>query len=136
MRLKKLRRINQICKLGIGGGALTPVLLPEIRKIIPSYSATVLWVDDNYKFTNIFDEVADDLSIIQSYLDEYLDHRDREARFSLSEWLKSGGDMTSTEELANKRNLVIISIKLLTGLISQEDICFEGAHRAFCPNDN
>ncbi len=103
MRLKYLRRINHICKLGMSGGALAPVLLPEIRRIIPSYSATVLWVDNNYQFINIFDEIADDLTIIQSYLDEYLDNRDREARFSLSEWLKSGGDVTSTEELANDR---------------------------------
>lgn len=47
MRLKNLRKVNQICKLGMGGGALAPILLPEIRRIIPSYSATVLWVDNN-----------------------------------------------------------------------------------------
>lgn len=103
MRLKFLRRISHICKLGIGGCALAPILLPEIRRIIPSHSATMLWVNSSYKFVNIYDEFADDLSIIKTYLDEYLDNRDGEARFSLYEWLQSGGDVTSTDELANDR---------------------------------
>lgn len=103
MRLKYLRRINHICKLGIGGSALAPVLLPEIRRIIKSYSATLLWVNKYYEFVNMFDEVADDYAIIKTYLDEYLDEREREARFSLSEWLQSGGDIITTEQLAKDK---------------------------------
>lgn len=101
MRLKNLRRINTICNLDLGGGLLAPVLLPEIRKVVPSISASVLWVDEQYRFINCYDEFVNDMSIVKKYVEEYLNDKDLYARSSLSDWLKRGGRVASTDQLAN-----------------------------------
>jgi len=103
MKRKTLQRIRNICNLGIGGRTLIPILLPEIRKIVPAYSSTFHWLDTSYRFTNVFDESPDAPSFISNFVNNYLSNRDLEARISLSEWLrqsKASVTITSTERLA------------------------------------
>jgi DNA-binding CsgD family transcriptional regulator len=58
-------------------------------------------VDEQYRFVNCYDEFMDDLLIAKKYVDEYLDAKDLYARSSLSDWLKRGGKIASTAQLAN-----------------------------------
>ncbi len=103
MNMKISRRINSLCNLGIFGRTLAPILLPEIRKVVPAYAATFLWVDKNYKFLNVFDESPDSPLFINSYINDYLDNRDQEARYSLSKWLRGDSLIVTTEQLAYRK---------------------------------
>jgi len=107
MSLRRFRRIKHICyELEVEGRTLIPILLPEIRKIVPAYSSTFLWLDKSYKFVNIFDESPHSQSVINNYVNNYLDNRDREARRSLSKWLretKTPVTIATTEQLAYKQ---------------------------------
>ena len=76
MKQKKLQRIRNICNLGIDGHTLVPLLLPEIRKIVPAYSSTFHWLDNAYKFTNVFDESPDAPAFISTFVNHYLGDRD------------------------------------------------------------
>lgn len=105
MDLKIYRRMKCVCDLGIDEHSLIPILLPEIRKIVPAYSSSFLWLDEAYKFVNIFDESPDFQLVVKSYVNDYLDNRDREARHSLSEWFRRGvvTNTVSTAELARRK---------------------------------
>lgn len=102
MDVKALRRIKHVCSLGIGGRTLIPVLLPEIRKFIASYSSTFLWFDKTYKFTNVYDESPASISVLDSYLNGYLDNHDQEAHHGLGKWVLEGG-VTTTDHLAHRQ---------------------------------
>jgi len=105
MDLTQSRRIKLICQLGIGGRTLIPILLPEIRKIVPSYSSTFLWLDKTYKFVNTYDESPDSQLIINNYVNNYLDSGDLVARRSLNKWLRAAETsviIATTEQLALK----------------------------------
>jgi DNA-binding CsgD family transcriptional regulator len=107
MDIKGLRRIKHICyELEVEGRALIPILLPEIRKIIPAYSSTFLWLDKTYNFVNIYDESLQSLSVLNHYINHYLDNGDLKAQRSLSKWLretKPPVTITTTEQLAYKQ---------------------------------
>jgi DNA-binding CsgD family transcriptional regulator len=107
MDMKGLRRIKHICyELDVEGRALIPILLPEIRKIIPACSSTFLWLDNAYNFVNIYDESPYFLSVINKYVNHYLDNGDLKAQRSLSRWLretKPPVTIATTEQLAYKQ---------------------------------
>lgn len=107
MDMEGLRRIKHICyELEVEGRALIPILLPEIRRIIPAYSSTFLWLDEVYNFVNIYDESLHSLSVFNNYINHYLDNGDLEAQRSLSKWLretKTPVTIATTEQLAYKQ---------------------------------
>lgn len=83
-----------------------PILLPEIRKIVPAYSSTFHWLDKSYKFVNLFDESPDGPSVIGNFVNNYLGNRDLAARRDLGEWLKSSSapvTIASTEQMTFRR---------------------------------
>lgn len=70
---------------------------------MPAYSSTFHWLDNAYNFTNVFDESPDAPVLISAFVNHYLGNRDRLARRSLSEWLrtaKASVTITTTEQLA------------------------------------
>ena len=48
--------IRKLCGLGLPARTLAPSLLPALRKIIPSHSAAVFWVDDRFEMTGLYAE--------------------------------------------------------------------------------
>ena len=48
--------IRKLCGLGLPAQTLAPSLLPTLRKLIPSHSAAVFWVDDEFEMTGLYAE--------------------------------------------------------------------------------
>jgi len=86
---KKQQRIKNVCNLEIGGQKLIPILLPEIRRVVPSRSSTFHWLDQSWQFSNLYDESTQAPALLDTFINQYLDSRDRLARCSLSEWLRT-----------------------------------------------
>jgi len=106
MEIQKLQRIKNVCSLGVGGRTLIPILLPEIRKIVSSYSSTFHWLDQSYKFTNLYDESPDTPIFLDKFINQYLDNRDQLARRSLNEWLRESTKpftISTTEQMAFRK---------------------------------
>ncbi len=98
MESKQARRIKQLCCLGIDGQRFIPILLPELRNVVPSRSTTFLWVDNEYHFENFYDECPDAYIYLPNYLSEFLENRDLEARPSLESWLRVSGGVIRSED--------------------------------------
>lgn len=48
--------IRKLCGLGLPAQTLAPSLLPALRKLIPSHSAAVFWVDERFEMTGLYAE--------------------------------------------------------------------------------
>ena len=55
-RNRDLVLIRKLCGLGLPAQTLAPSLLPALRKLIPSHSAAVFWVDDEFEMTGLHAE--------------------------------------------------------------------------------
>jgi len=91
-----LGRLKRICLLGLNQEQFVIHVTPEIRKIIPAYSSSFLWVDENYNYKNFYDESPDSIQHINDYFKFFLDKKDNETRPSLRNWLKQIKDSSVT----------------------------------------
>jgi DNA-binding CsgD family transcriptional regulator len=55
-RVRDVSFIRKLCTLGLAPQALAQCLLPELRKLIPSHSAGVFWVDPSGEMTSLYAE--------------------------------------------------------------------------------
>ena len=53
---RQLALIRNLCGLGLPPQTLAPSLLPVLRRLIPSHSAAVFWVDDRMEMTGLYAE--------------------------------------------------------------------------------
>jgi len=55
-RVRDISFIRKLCALGLPGPVVAPCLLPELRRLIPSHSAGVFWVDGQCEMTSLYAE--------------------------------------------------------------------------------
>src|SRR5438045_1966087 len=53
---RQLALIRNLCGLGLPPQTLAPSLLPVLRRLIPSHSAAVFWVDERMEMTGLYAE--------------------------------------------------------------------------------
>ncbi len=53
---RQLALIRNLCSLGLPPQTLAPSLLPVLRRLIPSHSAAVFWVDERMEMTGLYAE--------------------------------------------------------------------------------
>jgi DNA-binding CsgD family transcriptional regulator len=70
-------RFRQLCCLGVGGEAVMPALIDELRILIPSVSSTFFFADQHGELANVYDDSPDSPTMIQVYLEEFHNRPDR-----------------------------------------------------------
>src|SRR5438552_16372061 len=55
-RVRDVSFIRKLCTLGLPPQTVAQCLLPELRKLIPSHSAGVFWVDRQGEMTHLYAE--------------------------------------------------------------------------------
>src|SRR6266571_54674 len=55
-RVRDVSFIRKLCTLGLPAQTVAQCLLPELRKLIPSHSAGVFWVDPHGEMTSLYAE--------------------------------------------------------------------------------
>lgn len=97
MDAKAVRRIRQLCCLGIDRQMLLPALLRELHALVPSYSSGFFFTDHTGRFVNLYDESPEAQRYAARYVSEFLDKRDLEIQPSFSAWVRTGADVTTSE---------------------------------------
>ncbi|RMF87287.1 MAG: LuxR family transcriptional regulator, partial [Nitrospinota bacterium] len=95
--------IRQLCCLGLGGQIVIPAVLQQLHTLVSSYGNTFFWIDDQHQIVNMYDETSMDPGLISRYLQEYVDKAEQEVMPSVSEWLRTGGEITTTERFVSRR---------------------------------
>src|SRR5207249_6266198 len=55
-RVRDVSFIRKLCMLGLPAQTVAQCLLPELRKLIPSHSAGVFWVDEHGQMASLYAE--------------------------------------------------------------------------------
>lgn len=71
-------RFKQLCCLGLGGEAVMPALLAELREFIPSFGSTFFFLDERGTLSNVYDENPEAPPLAQLYVQEFYNRPDRE----------------------------------------------------------
>lgn len=94
-------RFKQLCCLGLGGEAVMPALLAELRAFVPSLGSTFFFLDGEGSLINIYDENPEIPWVGQLYMQEFYNRPDREMGAGFSDFLRAGrvGVQTAEEVL-------------------------------------
>lgn len=92
-------RFKQLCCLGLGGEAVMPALLRELRAIIPSSGSTFFFADARGQLVNIFDENPESPHIASLYMEEFAGRRDHEVGISFSDALQTEFGVNCLQEI-------------------------------------
>lgn len=69
---------KQLCCLGLGGEAVIPALLIELRALVPFVRATVFFLDESGALASSYGDVADSTRTGELYMQEFHGRRGRE----------------------------------------------------------
>jgi DNA-binding CsgD family transcriptional regulator len=78
-------RIKQLCCLGLGGEAVMPALLPDLRELIPASGNTFFWAGENYEMKNVYDDNPAVLETAPLYFEEFYNKPEREMLIGFTE---------------------------------------------------
>jgi DNA-binding CsgD family transcriptional regulator len=70
-------RFKQLCCLGLGGEAVMPALIDELRALVPSTTSTFFFADDRGDLANIYEDAQDSPVMIRLYMEEFHRRPDR-----------------------------------------------------------
>jgi DNA-binding CsgD family transcriptional regulator len=82
-------RIKQLCCLGLGGEAIMPALLQELRALIPSYASQFMWADERHELTNLYGEVPETAACAPIYVQEFYNRREGEVLHTFSDVIRN-----------------------------------------------
>ena len=66
-------RFKQLCCLGLGGEAVMPALLGELRTMIPSFGGNFFFADENGALINVCDDNPESPKLARLYLEKFHD---------------------------------------------------------------
>ncbi|HEY2816237.1 MAG TPA: helix-turn-helix transcriptional regulator [Casimicrobiaceae bacterium] len=72
---RQLALIRHLCGLGLPPQTLAPSLLPVLRRLIPSHSAAVFWVDERMEMTDLYAERLLSPEAMARYYDKHYKNR-------------------------------------------------------------
>lgn len=98
----RLEYIKRMCVLNDAGQMLVPLLFKELHALVPSYSGTFYWINQEGKVRNIFDPSPDADKCAKLYIENFLDRRDIEAQPSITKWALSNEIVTTSERFIYK----------------------------------
>jgi DNA-binding CsgD family transcriptional regulator len=70
-RVRDISFVRKLCSLGFPAETVAQCVLPELRKLIPSHSAGVFWVDKNGEMTNLYAERLLPPDAMAAYYDKH-----------------------------------------------------------------
>lgn len=92
-------RFKQLCCLGLGGEALMPALLAELRVLVPSFGSTFFFFDDHGTLSNVYDENPEAPAVAQLYVQEFYDRPDREMGCGFADALRGRFGVQGLEDI-------------------------------------
>jgi DNA-binding CsgD family transcriptional regulator len=132
-------RFKQLCCLGLGGEAVMPSLLRELKVLIPSFGQAFFFVDEKGALYNVYDENPETSRLAPLYMAEFYDRRECEVGYSFSNSLHSqlsvhGPEQLLTVDFATFRRSELYNIILRTlgyddfiRLVVRDDVLALGA---------
>jgi DNA-binding CsgD family transcriptional regulator len=92
-------RFKQLCCLGLGGEAVMPSLLRELKVLVPSLGQAFFFVDGKGALCNVYDENPETSRLAPLYMEEFCNRREREVGYSFSDSLRSQLSVHGPEQL-------------------------------------
>lgn len=92
-------RFKQLCCLGLGGEAVMPALVDELRAIIPSYGSSVFFLDEAGALVNIYDQNPETPHVAPLYLGEFHNRPQRELGTGFGDALRHRYGVQTLEEI-------------------------------------
>jgi DNA-binding CsgD family transcriptional regulator len=91
-------RIKQLCCLGLGGEAVMPALVRELRQLIPAHGNTFFWAGENYEMKNVYDDNPGVLETAPLYFEEFHNKPEREMLIGFTESMQRQAGIVSMDE--------------------------------------
>src|SRR5688500_17802209 len=79
-------RFKQLCSLGLDSQVLMPALVKTLRELMPFSQANFFW-SDGFEASNGYSEGPIDNRVIEAYLSEFHNRREREVHLSFTEMM-------------------------------------------------
>lgn len=93
---------KKMCVLNDTGSMFVPQILKELQTIVPSYSGTFYWLNNQGTVTNLYDPSPDAFKCAKLYINDFLDRRDIEAQPSLTQWALTNEIVTTSDKFGYK----------------------------------
>lgn len=99
-----VKRIQQLCCLGLPGKAVAPALLRQLHEVVPSYSNILFWIDGKLQFCDLYSEDPDLYGLLPAYFEEFHDEiLEKIIRMPLQDFLKLTPRIVHLRALAEDR---------------------------------
>ena len=85
-----MAQIRQLCCLGLGREAAAPALVRLLLRLIPGFSASLFFSDENGELVNIYDENPALTEVGPLYVSEFYNGRDSDKYLSFTELFRRG----------------------------------------------
>jgi hypothetical protein len=85
-----MAQIKQLCCLGLGREAIAPALTRLLLRLIPGFSVSLFFMDENCALINIYDENPALTEVAPLYVSEFYNSRETETWIELADAFRRG----------------------------------------------